>query len=55
MKDIKWIHSGYAETKEIFDSIKTEWKKKDKDAKVKRVRTDTKGLIMYVVEKEVEV
>ena len=55
MKDIKWLDSGYAETKEIFEQIKKEWKNRDKDAKVKRVKTDTKGLIMYVVEKEVEV
>ena len=55
MKDIKWIDSGYAETKDIFNEIKSEWKKKDKDAKVKRVRTDTKGLIMYVVENDMKI
>lgn len=46
------IDSGYTETKERFNKIKEEWKKRDSKAKVKRVRTDTKGLIMYWVVKE---
>lgn len=50
--DIIWLDTGYAENKEIFKEIKDEWKRRDKNAKVKRVKTDTKGLIMYVVEKE---
>lgn len=49
---MKIIDSGYAESEEIFTRIKQEWAKKDANAIVKRVRTDTKGLIMYIVEKE---
>lgn len=47
----EWIDSGYASSKEGFERIKKKWAEKDPEAKVKRVRTDTKGLIMYVVEK----
>lgn len=45
------LDSGYADNKEDFARIKDKWAQKDPDAKVKRVRTDTPGLIMYIVEK----
>jgi hypothetical protein len=48
------IDGGYIETRELFREIKKEWKKKDPKARVIRVKTDTKGLIMYYVVKEVE-
>ena len=38
----------------IFDEIKKEWKIKNPLAKVKRVKTDTKGLIMFWVIEEKE-
>ena len=44
------LDSGYATDKADFEYIKQVWKRKNPKAKVKRVRTDTKGLIMYVVE-----
>ena len=44
------IDSGYAESREILNQIKQEWQAKG--CKVKRVKTDTKGLLMYVVIKE---
>lgn len=52
-KDFDIIDSGYAETKQVFEDIKKEWKVKNPSAKVKRVKTDTKNLIMYWVIKEV--
>lgn len=45
------IDSGYIETKEFFQKIKDEWKAKDPKARIVRVKTDTKGLIMYYVVK----
>ncbi len=48
--DCEIIDSGYAESKEILNQIKQEWKAKG--CKVKRIRTDTKGLLMYIVIKE---
>lgn len=53
-KDFNIIDSGYAESKHIFDEIKKEWKIKNPLAKVKRVKTDTKGLIMFWVIEEKE-
>lgn len=50
---IDWIDSGYAENKEVLNDIKAKWKEKNPKAKVKRVRTNTKGLLMYVVELEI--
>lgn len=52
-KDFDIIDSGYAETKQIFEAIKKKWEVKDPSAKVKRVKSDTKGLIMYWIIKEV--
>ena len=52
-KDFNIIDSGYAETKQILDEIKKEWKIKNPSAKIKRVKTDTKGLIMFWVIEEV--
>lgn len=44
------IDSGYAENKTVFANVKEQWKKRNPKAKVKRVKSDTKGLIMYIVE-----
>lgn len=41
------VDSGYAETKDIYNKIKAE--QAVKGNKVLRVKTDTKGLINYVV------
>lgn len=46
-----WIDSGYVHSKEGLENVKKKWAEKDPEAKVRRVKTDTKGLIMYVVEK----
>ena len=50
----KVLDSGYAFDKEDFEIIKKSWEKKNHKAKVKRVKTDTKGLIMYIVECDVK-
>lgn len=46
------VDSGYAENMEIYKKLKREWA--DKGCKLVRVKTDTKGLIMYIVLKEVQ-
>ena len=43
------IDSGYASSKESLNLIKDEWSVKNPNAMVIRVKTDTKGLLMYVV------
>lgn len=43
------IDSGYAENKEIFMRIKQAWAVDEPDAVVTRVRSDTRGLISYIV------
>jgi len=48
-EDYNIIDSGYADNKEDFNLLKQKWKIKNPYAKVRRVRTDTKGLIMYDV------
>ena len=45
----KIIGDGYCENKEIYQKIKDEWKEKNPNARVIRVKTDTKGLLMYWV------
>mgnify|MGYP003318925253 CR=1 FL=1 len=47
------IDSGYAENKSILEDIKA--KEKTKGHIVIRVKTDTKGLLMYLVLKDKEV
>lgn len=49
---LKIIDSGYASGKEDYEHYKQYWKKQG--AKVVRERTDTKGLIMFCVVKEVK-
>ena len=46
-EDFDIIDSGYASGKDDFNAIKEHWKEKNPQAKVMRVKTDTKGLIMY--------
>ena len=43
------IDSGYASNKQDFIQIKEQWHAKDPDAIVTRTRTDTPGLISYMV------
>lgn len=43
------IDSGYASNKQDFIRIKEQWLEKDPDAIVTRTRTDTPGLISYMV------
>ena len=43
------IDGGYASSKEELNQIKDRWANKNPDAKVVRVKTDTKGLLMYWV------
>ena len=43
------IDSGYASNKQKFAEIKQRWADKDSDAIVTRTRTDTPGLISYMV------
>ena len=44
------IDTGYADNASAFEAIKQDWQNKKPEARVKRVKTDTKGLIMYQVE-----
>lgn len=43
------LDSGYASNKQDFAEIKQRWADKEPDAKVTRIRTDTPGLINYIV------
>lgn len=43
------LDSGYASSKDDFARIKNNWATKDPDAVVTRTRTDTPGLISYMV------
>lgn len=43
----EWVDSDYAENKEIYLTIKKE--QEELGCKVLRLRSDTKGLIMYAI------
>lgn len=46
------VDSGYAESKSVLEDIRA--KEKNKGHTVVRTRTDTKGLLMYIVLKRKE-
>lgn len=50
--ELEIIDSGYADNKEDYEYYKIYWK--GRGAKVVRERTDTKGLINYIVVREVK-